>query len=49
VPILFPTARPYPESEARPWSWSRMARNREYLMVLGLAAVIGYLWSRLPA
>jgi protein-S-isoprenylcysteine O-methyltransferase Ste14/tRNA A-37 threonylcarbamoyl transferase component Bud32 len=48
VPILFPSVRRYPGAEARPWSWSRMIRNREYLMVLGLAAVVAYLWSRLP-
>jgi protein-S-isoprenylcysteine O-methyltransferase Ste14/tRNA A-37 threonylcarbamoyl transferase component Bud32 len=48
VPILFPSIRRYPEAERRRWSWSRMVRNREYLMVLGLAAVVGYLWSKLP-
>jgi protein-S-isoprenylcysteine O-methyltransferase Ste14/tRNA A-37 threonylcarbamoyl transferase component Bud32 len=48
VPVLFPALNRYSAAEVRPWSWSRMSRNREYMMVLGLAAVVGYLWSRLP-
>lgn len=47
VPILFPALRPYPDAERRAWSWERMVRNREYLMVLALAAVLAWLWTRI--
>jgi protein-S-isoprenylcysteine O-methyltransferase Ste14/predicted Ser/Thr protein kinase len=47
VPILFPSLTRYPDAERRPWSWERMRRNREYLMVLGLSAVVAWLWSRI--
>jgi len=48
VPILFPAWRRFPGAESGPWSWARMVRNREYLMVLGLAAIVWFLYSRLP-
>ncbi len=47
VPVLFPALRRYAEAERRPWSWGRMVRNREYVMVLGLAAIVAWLWQRM--
>lgn len=43
VPALFPTWRPYPHPSAGRWSLKRISRNREVLMVIGLALVIAYL------
>ncbi|MEE8536941.1 MAG: methyltransferase [Acidobacteriota bacterium] len=48
VPVLFPALRRYPDAECRPWSWKRMVRNREYLMVIGLASIMILLWVWLP-
>lgn len=48
VPLLFPSLKRYPAAERRSWHWSRMLRNREYLMVIGLGAILLVLWSRLP-
>jgi protein-S-isoprenylcysteine O-methyltransferase Ste14 len=45
VPALFPRLRPYraEDSAARGgWQWSRFAHNREYLMILMEAGLIGW-------
>ncbi|MCZ7650163.1 MAG: isoprenylcysteine carboxylmethyltransferase family protein [Thermoanaerobaculia bacterium] len=48
VPALFPQLRPYPEGGTNLWSAARMRRNREHLMVLGLAlASLFWLWRML--
>lgn len=48
VPALFPRLRPWPEGSQDRWMASRMARNREYWMVIGLALVIAFLaWRAL--
>ena len=39
VPVLWPSARPYPEGASIGWSSDRMLRNREHWMVLGLGLV----------
>ncbi|MEE9219740.1 MAG: isoprenylcysteine carboxylmethyltransferase family protein [Acidobacteriota bacterium] len=49
VPILFPTTRRYPGTEPQRWSWERMVRNREYVMLLGLGVLVLLLWLRLPS
>lgn len=43
VPALFPALRPYPDAADGRWSTQRMIRNREYWMVVGLAAVSAFL------
>ena len=43
VPALFPTLRPYPDPSDGRWSSQRMARNKEYWMVVGLALAIAFL------
>lgn len=43
VPALWPSFRPYPESASAGWSSERMLRNREHLMVIGLAIVTLFL------
>jgi protein-S-isoprenylcysteine O-methyltransferase Ste14 len=48
VPVLLPSLSRYVQAERRSWSWGRMVRNREYLMVIGLGAIVGLLWFRLP-
>jgi protein-S-isoprenylcysteine O-methyltransferase Ste14 len=45
VPALFPTFRPYADAGNSRWSRARMARNKEYWMVIGLlAASLFLLW-----
>ncbi len=39
MPILFPRAAPYPAMQEAPWRTERMLRNREYLMVIGVAGM----------
>jgi protein-S-isoprenylcysteine O-methyltransferase Ste14 len=39
MPILFPRLTPYPKRVAAPWRMERMLRNREHLMVAGVALV----------
>jgi protein-S-isoprenylcysteine O-methyltransferase Ste14 len=46
VPALFPTLRPYPAVEGQRWTAARMRRNREYWMIVGLAAIAAYLLIR---
>lgn len=43
VPALFPTLRPYPHPSSGRWSSQRMARNKEYWMVVGLTLVTAFL------
>ncbi|MCL4838759.1 MAG: isoprenylcysteine carboxylmethyltransferase family protein [Thermoanaerobaculia bacterium] len=48
VPALFPKLRAYPDGGTSPWSAARMRRNREHLMVVGLAlAAAFWLWRML--
>lgn len=49
VPALFPTTKPFSgEGSEGDWKLERMVRNREYLMVLGLAlATLYLLWKAL--
>jgi len=46
VPGLWPTFNPYPEGASAGWSSERMLRNREHLMVIGLALVTLFLLWR---
>jgi protein-S-isoprenylcysteine O-methyltransferase Ste14 len=46
VPSLWPTFKPYPESVSAGWSSDRMLRNREHMMVIGLAVVTLFLLWR---
>lgn len=47
VPALIPSLRPYPHATEGRWSLARMARNREYWMVIGLLAAILFLAARM--
>lgn len=49
VPALFPTLRPYPDPSGGRWSGHRMARNKEYWMLVGLALVAAFLAWRASA
>jgi protein-S-isoprenylcysteine O-methyltransferase Ste14 len=42
MPILLPRLRPYPRAVAAPWRTERMLRNREYMMVLGVALIAAF-------
>lgn len=46
MPILFPRLVPYPKAVAAPWRTERMLRNREYWMVIGVAAVAAFFGLR---
>jgi len=46
VPALFPTFRPYKDFNPASWSAERMIRNKEYVMVIGLAGITAYLLWR---
>ena len=44
VPALFPKLPGYAEATPGRWQFERMARNKEYWMVIGLAAISLFLW-----
>lgn len=46
VPALFPRLPGYSQPSSGSWRFGRMTRNREYWMVIGLAALTVFLWLR---
>jgi len=46
VPALFPKVPGYDQPSPGRWQFERMSRNREYWMVIGLAAASAFLWLR---
>ncbi len=46
VPALFPKLPGYADASPGRWQFERMVRNKEYWMVIGLAAITIFLWFR---
>ena len=49
VRSLWPRLTPWPGRVPAEWQWARVRRNRELLMVIGIAAAIAWLAWRLPS